>query len=556
MMRKRLHLLCVCVLLLCCQAAAQSDHNFNVAKYLDIFNAIYRQLDINYVDSLNPEKTLGTAIDVTLMQLDPYTEYYTEESKEDLRTMTTGKYAGIGASIRYSNKEQRCAIAYPFQNMPADRAGLRPGDVILSIDGQELLYKGEGSKADFSEMVSSKLRGEPGTTFELRVMRGEQRKTLLFKLTRENVVRPSVPYSRLLPDSTGFVVISQFIEGTSADVRHAVIQLKKQGMKRLIIDLRDNPGGLVEEAVNTVSLFVPRGREVVRIKGKSWVSQRSYVTKLEPLDKDMPLVVLVNSSSASAAEIMSGALQDYDRAVVLGERTYGKGLVQQSAELPYGAVLKYTVGKYYIPSGRCVQAYKFENGEPIHLADSLTQAFSTAAGRTVRDGGGITPDLIVLEDSVSQFVSSVNDTEHFLDFCAHYRNTHSSIAPAAEFRLTEADYEAFCQYMKQSNFRYERNSLKMLKALRAMVHKEGLEDVVGRELDTLEHAIKQDNDYEFKRWEKDLRILLEAAIVYSYYYDAGVYDYMIPRFHIIQRAIEVVRDSRLMHKLLSGEPEA
>ena len=555
-MIKRLHLFCMCVLLLCGQAAAQSDHNFEVAKYLDIFNAIYRQLDVNYVDSLDPKKTLGTSITVTLMQLDPYTEYYTEESKEDLRTMTTGKYAGIGASIRFSEKEQRCSISLPFQNMPADRAGLRPGDVILSIDGQDLLYKGEGSKADFSEMVSSKLRGEPGTTFELRVMRGDQRKTLLVKLTRENVVRPSVPYSRLLPDSTGFVVINQFIEGTSADVRHAVIQLKKQGMKRLIIDLRDNPGGLVEEAVNTVSLFVPRGREVVHIKGKSWASQRSFVTKLEPLDKDMPLVVLVNSSSASAAEIMSGALQDYDRAVVIGERTYGKGLVQQSAELPYGAVLKYTVGKYYIPSGRCVQAYKFEDGEPIHLADSLTKAFSTAAGRTVRDGGGITPDLIVREDSISQFATSVNETEQFLDFCSHYRNTHSSIGPAADFRLTDADYEAFCQYMKQSDFRYERNSLKLLEALRAMVHREGLENVVGRELDSLEHAIKQDNDYEFKRWESELRYLLESIIVFYYYYEPGVYDYLLPRTHVIQRAIEVVRDSHLMHKLLSGEPEA
>ena len=370
------------------------NHNFEVAKNLDIFNTLYRDLDLYYVDTLNAQRNISNAANYMLRMLDPYTEYYPEQDTPSLRQLTTGKYAGIGTSTQFRPDLKRCIISGPFAAGPAALAGLLAGDIIMGIDGRSIdpcsATEAEQQQA-YATRISEKLRGEPGTTLTLRVKRPTSGKELTFRLTRRNISLPSVTLATLVSDSTGYISLSQFIEGTSNEVRRALVELKQQGARRLIIDLRNNPGGVLEEAVKTVNLFIPRGREVVSTRGKVKELNHTYRTTLDAQDTDLPIVVLTNEESASAAEIVSGALQDYDRAVIMGQRTYGKGLVQQSRELPYKTQFKLTTGKYYIPSGRCVQAYKFEDGRPVHLPDSLAHEFRTAAGRIVRDGGGITP---------------------------------------------------------------------------------------------------------------------------------------------------------------------
>ena len=376
--------------------AQNSTHNFEVAKNLDIFNALYRELDLYYVDTLDAKKNIDNALAYMLEMLDPYTEYYPEEDASSLQELTTGKYAGIGTMIGYSEAHRRCIVSKPYAGMPAAQAGLLPGDIILAIDGEDiqpLENPTEERIADYTEQVSGKLRGEAGITLELKIRRPEQNKVFTFKLVRRNILMPSVSLAAMVTDSIGYICLTQFIEGTSNEIRRALVELKQQGARSLILDLRDNPGGVMEEAVKTVNLFIPRGREVVSTRGKVKELNAVYKTQIDPQDPDIPLIILTNENSASAAEITSGALQDYDRALIMGRRTYGKGLVQQSRELPYKALLKLTTAKYYIPSGRCVQAYEFRDGVPLHLPDSLSREFRTAAGRPVRGGGGVKPDV-------------------------------------------------------------------------------------------------------------------------------------------------------------------
>ncbi len=371
----------------------------------------------------NSQKLIENAVLYMLDQLDPYTEFYPESNTEDLRQMTTGKYAGIGSTIMYRPKEKHCILTNLYENMPAAKAGLRPGDVILSVDQRPV--------AD---------------------------KDLTFKVTRENIVIPSVSLHTMVADSIGYLHLSGYIDGTSEEVRRAIVDLKKQGAKAFILNLCSNPGGVVDEAVKTVNLFLPRGKEVVSRKGKTKESNYKYKTTDDPLDPSSPLVVLTDFGSASASEITSGALQDYDRAVIMGQRTYGKGLVQQSLELPYNTAVKLTTARYYLPSGRCVQAYEFKDGEPVHLPDSLTKEFRTAAGRIVRDGGGITPDIEVKEDSMPALIPYLVASDQLTDYCVRYRNTHDTIASPTEFRLTDEEYTDFTEFMRGENFTYDLSS--------------------------------------------------------------------------------------------------
>ena len=384
-------------------ATTPVNHNFEVAKNLDIFNTLYRDLDLYYVDTLDARRNIDNAANYMLMMLDPYTEYYAEENADELKQLTTGKYAGVGMITVYRPDYKRCIVSKPFAGQPAAEAGVMAGDIIMGIDGKSIdvctATTIEEQNA-YATQTSSQLRGEPGTTFTLKVRRPTTGRTLTFRITRRNIVVPSVSLSTLVTDSIGYIALSQFIEGTANEVRRALVDLKQQGARCLILDLRDNPGGVMEEAIKTVNLFIPRGREVVTTRGKVRELNHTYRTTLDAQDTDLPIIVLVNEGSASAAEITSGALQDYDRALIVGRRTYGKGLVQQSRELPYKARFKLTTGKYYIPSGRCVQAYKFKDGRPVHLPDSLSHEFRTANGRIVRDGGGITPDVEVKADSL------------------------------------------------------------------------------------------------------------------------------------------------------------
>ena len=556
-------LLCICLVAswVASPVRAQkvTNHNFEVAKNLDIFNALYRDLDLYYVDTLNAQTNIDNAANYMLQMLDPYTEYYAEENTESLKMLTTGKYAGIGAFTTFRPDLQRCFISKPFEGMPADQAGVLAGDIILAIDGTPIepcTSADKEKQTEYANNVTVKLRGEPGTTFELKVRRPGTNKILTFKITRRNIVVPSVTLASIVADSIGYINLSQFIEGTSNEIRRALVDLKQHGARRLILDLRGNPGGVMEEAIKTVNLFIPRSREVVTTRGKMKELNHTYKTTLDAQDTDIPIVVLTDAGSASAAEITSGALQDYDRALIMGRRTYGKGLVQQSRELPYKTILKLTTGKYYIPSGRCVQAYKFEDGEPVHLPDSLSKEFRTANGRIVRDGGGITPDVVLAADSLPSLLTEMANSNQLFDFCVNYRNTHASIVSAKDFRLTDAEYADFCAYMKKNKFSYDRRSLQVLKALRTVAHYEGYDTEAAAELNALEKKLQHNEDYDFKRWEKDIRQLVESTIVERYYYDAGREQYQLQTDKDVQAAIQMLHNRPMMHKILSGEPDA
>ena len=549
-MKKILTLLCAAAL--CLPAAAQqSRHNFETAKQLDIFNSIYKLLDLFYVDTLDAKKNVENAVLYMLDQIDPYTVYYPEDDTGELKQLTTGKYAGIGAVISYRKDLAHCIINEPYAGMPAAEAGLRRGDVILSIDGKDTGTCTADDPSDFSSSVSEALRGQPGTQFEVRVRRPGREKPMTFKLTRRTVELPSVVLSKVLSDSVGYVQLNGYTENTARDVRRAVVELKQQGARRLVLDLRGNPGGLMDQAVDVVNLFLPRGKEVLSTRGKIAERNTTFKTKSEPLDTEIPLVVLVDFGTASAAEITAGALQDYDRAVIVGRRTYGKGLVQETRQLPYGGILKLTTSKYYIPSGRCVQAYTFKDGVPQHLPDSLSKAFKTAAGRTVRDGGGITPDVEVTLDSLPTLITYLALSDQLLDYSVDYRNAHDTIAPPAAFRLTDAEYAAFRQYLKDHKFTYDRQSRSVLDLLRHVAAGEGYAEEAKAEFDALEAKLIHNEDFDFTRWEKEIRQLVERSIVLNYYYQAGQAEYDLREDKDLEEALRIVCDDARRRALLA-----
>ena len=551
----------VCPLLASAPLAAQNsdNHNFDVSKQLDIFNSVYRDLDLYYVDTLNAEKNIRNALDYMLQQLDPYTEYYPQENTEDLKLLSTGKYSGIGSSIQFQEASGRCVIGLPYENSPAATSGLLPGDILLSIDGKDLgtCHEKDTDKIqDYSESVSNKLRGESGTTIVVKVKRPVLDKVMTFQITRQKVSVPSVSLATLVADSIGFISLSKFIEGSANEIRRALTELKQQGARSLILDLRDNPGGVMDEAVSTVNLFIQRGREVLRTRGKVKEANHVYKTTLDAQDPDIPLIVLTNFGTASAAEITSGALQDYDRAIILGERTYGKGLVQQSREMPYNGALKMTWAKYYIPSGRCIQAYDFKDGMPVHKPDSLAKEFFTAAGRIVRDGGGITPDIVVKADSLPRIIYYLTQSEQLFDYCVEYRIRHASIGEPEKFHLTDEEYEEFCKYMQEKGFTYDRQSLHYLEVLKKVARYEGYEQDANAELEALEKKLTHDVVTDLHRWENLVRQAVEAAIVANYYYNAGSERYALQYDKQLKEAIRMLQNKKEMHKRLTGEPEA
>ena len=500
---------------------AKKDHDFDVAKNMDIFNAIYKNLDMMYVDTLDANEVIGNGIKAMLGSLDPYTTYYPESEVKELKKMLTGKYAGVGALIKYNYQLQRVCIDEPYANMPADEVGLKKGDIILSIDDTTMTDK-------TVEYVSSHLRGEPGTSFILKVKRPSTGKVMSFKVTRRTIQLPFMPYYGLLEDKVGYINLNQFTDQCAKDVRRAFIDLRRQGAKGLIFDLRNNGGGSVSEAVSIVNMFLPKGITVLKMKGKLQRANSEYKTTVEPIDTVMPIVVLVNGNTASASEITSGSLQDMDRAIILGTRTYGKGLVQAPMDLPYNAQLKLTTSKYYIPSGRCIQAlnYKHAKGGYVeHVPDSLTKVFHTMGGREVRDGGGIKPDVEMKPDSlpnIAYYLAGARDSnEVVLNYELAYIAKHPTIAPAKNFELTDADYEEFKQMVLKSNFQYDRETEKYLKDLVNLAKFEGYYDDAKGEFDALSkklsHNVAKDLDYN----KKYIKQILENDIVAAYYYQSG-----------------------------------
>lgn len=526
------------------------NRNFQIAKNLDIFNAIVKELDMFYVDTISPDKVIREGIDAMLTQLDPYTNYFPEEDMGDLKQMITGQYGGIGSLITYYKAKGRVAIAEPFENTPSSKAGLKAGDILLEIDGKDLKGKMQGE-------ISELLRGEIGTSFMLKIERPGEKKPLEFKITRESIQIDPVPYYGIIGKNTGYITLTNFTDNCAKEVKNAVINLKKQGATSLVLDLRGNPGGSMQEAVDIVNLFVPKGKEIVSTRGKIKQADRTYKATREPLDTEIPLAVLVNSGSASASEIVAGALQDLDRAVIIGTRTFGKGLVQVPRDLPYNGSLKITTAKYYIPSGRCIQAIDYkhrnEDGSVGRIPDSLTTIFRTAAGREVRDGGGVSPDKEVKAEKFPSMLYYLISENVIFDYATDYCRKHPTIAPADQFKLTDADYNEFKEKVKKSDFKYDQQSDKILKNLKEVAEFEGYMDGASEEFKALENKLKHNLDKDLNHFSKDIRILISQEIIKRYYYQRGSVIEQLKDDDELEDALKILNDLPEYQKILSGK---
>ena len=535
----------------------EDDRNFQISKNLDIFNSIFKELDMFYVDTVNAEKMIQTGVEGMLSLTDPYTEYYPEEEVSSLKEMTTGKYGGIGAAIRYYEAKDRIAVVEPTEGMPAAEAGVKAGDIILSVGGKEMV-RGNMKPQEFSSKVSEALRGEPGTSFVLKVLRPLKNDSMVmeFKLTRKNIRTNPVPYYGMVKDSIGYLALSSFTENSAKDFKKAFIELKQKGAKSLIIDLRDNGGGSLSEAVDIVNLYVPKGQEIVVTKGKLRQAQGSYKTQNEPVDTQIPLAILVNGSTASASEIVSGSLQDLDRAVIIGTRTFGKGLVQTIRPLPYNGTLKVTTSKYYIPSGRCIQAIDYAkknaDGSVARTPDSLTTVFHTAAGREVRDGGGIRPDIEVKGDKIPNIVFYLMNDDLIFDYATQYCWDHPTLASVDDFKLTDADYEAFKKLVKSRNFTYDRQSEKLLKSLKEVAEFEGYMTEASEEFKALEKKLNHNLDRDLDYFAKPIKEYLSQEIVTRYFYQRGAVMERLKDDTDLEKAIEVLQNPVRYREILSA----
>lgn len=531
--------------------AQNKDHNLEVAKNLEVFNSIYKHLDLLYVDTLNAKEVVGNAINGMLRSLDPYTVYYSEDKTNELRTMLTGKYAGIGSIIRWNSQISNSVIEEPYEGMPAAEAGLRKGDVILSIDGESM-------KGKDNAYVSDHLRGDAGTTFELKIRRPSTGKEMRFKITRRSIQMPAVPYYGVQQGGIGYIKLNEFTENSAKIVRNAFIDMRHQQIKGLILDLRNNGGGSELEAANLVNLFVPKGVTVVSNRGKLKRANHDYKTTSEPIDTVIPIVVMVNGNSASSAEIVTGALQDMDRAVVLGTKTYGKGLVQMPIDLPYNSEMKVTTSRYYIPSGRCIQARKYrhnDGGSSEVIADSTKRKFYTLNGREVLDAGGITPDVVVEGDSlpnIAYYLAAARDSnEVLLNYEVDYIAKHPTVAQPADFELSDEDYAEFKKRVLDSGFTYDRTSEKFLKDLEQLTRFEGYYDDAKPEFEALKkklsHNVAKDLEYN----KQAIKNIINNDLMAAYYFQRGATQNSLRHDKQMDEAMRLITDGERYAKILN-----
>ena len=529
----------------------QTERRFEVSKQLDILNAIVKEVEMFYVDSVETEKVVRRGIDAMLKGLDPYTEYYPEQETDNIKMLVTGEYGGVGAYIRA--RDGGVIISEPFEGMPAALAGLKAGDRILMIDTADV-------RKATTERVSELLKGTPNSKVVLKIERPGEKKPRKVEVTRKQVSLKQVVHYGVYGDSTGYIYLEGFKERSADEVREALEDLKQNHhIKSLVLDLRDNGGGLLSSAVQIVNLFVPKGREVLSTRGKMKLWDRTYRTTLDPVDSVIPLAVLINGNSASASEIVSGALQDMDRAVLIGNRSFGKGLVQTPRDLPYEGQIKITTSKYYIPSGRCIQqldySHRNADGSVSAVPDSLTSVFHTASGRPVRDGGGIRPDFEMEEKKTPTMLFYLVNDFAFFDFVTDWVRAHPTIAPAKDFVFPDADYESFKKRLKEANFTYDRQSEKALKNLREVAEYEGYLAEDSATFVALEARLKPNLDRDLERYKDDIKKLIAAEIVKRYYYQEGAMIENLKDDKTLQKALDVLADRELYRKTLSRPEE-
>lgn len=532
--------------------SAQKSKDMSVARGLNTFSSIVKELEMNYVDTINSETAFRGAIDAMLQTVDPYTVYYPKEDREDISQMTTGEYAGIGALLLY--KDGGTYVSEPFENSPAYKGGLRAGDRLLKVDTVDV------SKFTVDK-VSKLLRGRPDTQVRIRVQRPYVQDSILnFTVTRAKIRNSSVPYAGVLPDSIGYIRITQFIEDTGKDVRAALdsFQATAPGLKGVIIDLRGNGGGLLEQAVDVASNFVPKGTEIVRTIGRDKNATKIYKTMRKPLYPDMPVAVLTDGGTASASEILAGAMQDLDRGVLVGTRSFGKGLVQTTRPLPYGGVLKVTVAKYYTPSGRLIQSldYKHRNpdGSAARVPDSLTHAYKTLHGRTIRDGGGLQPDSTVNWKKVNRLVYNVVSDNWSWDFANKFKATHPTIPTADKFVITDSVYNEFKAFIDPKKFKYDSAMEEATEALRKVADEEGyINDETTAAFDSLKKLLTHNLDRDLDTHRKHIEEYLGGEIVSRYYFDRGRTQYGIRDDEGVDAARGILKDKALYKRILSGK---
>ncbi|ETD18761.1 MULTISPECIES: S41 family peptidase [Prevotellaceae] len=553
---KQLALYLLLIISLPSMAQTEREHNFDVAKNMNVFNTIYKNLDLMYVDTLNANEVIGNGINAMLRSLDPYTEYYPEDKVKTLKSMITGRYAGIGSIIRYNHHNKQVIIEEPYANMPAAEAGLKKGDIILAIDDSSMVNKS-------TSYVSQHLMGDAGSTFLLKIKRPSTGKVMKIKITRKAIQLPAVPYYGMQVGNIGYINLSSFTEDCSKNVRRAFIDLKKQGAKGLILDLRGNGGGSVSEAANVINMFVPKGLSLVKTVGKLKRANSEYKTTVEPIDTIMPMVVLVDGGTASSSEITSGSLQDLDRAIILGTRTYGKGLVQLTMDLPYNGSMKLTTGKYYIPSGRCIQAINYKHargGYTEHVPDSLTKEFHTANGRIVRDGGGIMPDVEVKPDTMSNIAVylsnsdgygvAVDSTESMLEYEINYIAKHPTLQDPAGFQISDEDFEDFKKCVIKNGFTYDRESEKYLKNLVKLAKFEGYYEDTKADFDNLEKKLSHNLSRDLDHNKKELKEIISKDIVTAYHFQSGAIQNTLLRDKQMKEALRLLNNPAEYRKIL------
>ena len=529
-------------------AQAPTEKYFDIARNLDIFATLLKEVNSYYVDDVNPNRMVKSGIDAMLNTLDPYTNYIPEDEIENYRTMTTGMYGGIGAII--GRRKDRNIILMPYNGFPADKAGLRIGDEILEIDGFDVKKKN-------SAEVSKLLKGQAGTKVKLKIVKLGKTEPEIIEFQRERIKVDNVPYFGMVSGNIGYIQLSEFTSDASREVKKGIEDLKAKGATKLIFDLRDNPGGLLNEAVNISNLFIPKDKLVVNTKGKvaEWVKE--YKALNPPFDTEIPIAVLISGKSASASEIVSGVIQDYDRGVLIGQKSYGKGLVQTTRPLTYNSQLKVTTAKYYIPSGRCIQAIDYSNrgsdGTVKKFADSLRMAFKTSNGRVVYDGGGVSPDVEVKRESYAQITASLIGKDLIFDYASAYYLAHPKIVPAKEFQLSDAEYNDFVTWLKDKEYDYTTKVETSIKDLASAAQKEKYYDEIKVQLDALKTRMAHNKEHDLEKNKDEIREVLEHEIVSRYYFEKGVKEAGFDDDPEVKEAVRVLNDTALYQKILSGK---